>query len=542
MGRSAVTTLGRVGLPAPLGELAAATWDVVVVGAGHNGLACAAYLARAGRRVLVLEARERVGGACTLTEPWPGYRVSPCAYLAGLLHPLVIEELGLRGRGLRWIPADGGLFVPFPDGTAIQLWEDEDRCAAEIRRLAPRDVDGYRAMSALIRRVADALRPPDDRDVWIGDAPTRDELADRVGHDPEALGLLFEWSQAELLARHLSDERLQMALLGQGVIGTFASPFDPGTAAIHFHHSSGRIDPSLPGVWGFVEGGMGMVSFLLHDAAVEAGAVVAAGVPVVAIEPGAGVRLDDGSLVRAPVVVCNADPQVARRLLGTAADPGWAAAVEAVPTTGCTVKVSLALTRPPDFLARPGTDEPHHRAQINTPLTPDEWREGHAAARRGEPPTVLWTEDYLQTAFDPSIAPPGRHVLSVFAQYVPHTFAEGTWDDHREAVGRLAVATIGRYCRGFEESVLAMEVLGPPDIEAEVGLTGGHIFQGECLPEHLWDRRLPARTPMPGVYLCGAGTHPGGSVMAINGRNAATAVLADHDGDGWGVAQPGSTG
>lgn len=522
--RPAGDVMGRVGQPAPLAHLAAASWDVIVVGAGHNGLTAAAYLARAGCRVLVLEARDRIGGACTLDEPWPGYRVSPCAYLAGLLHPLVIDELGLRRRGLRWIPADGGLFVPFEDGTSVQLWEDEARCDAEIAALAPSDVAGYRAMTGLVRRVADALRPPDERDVWLGRAPTRDEIAERVHDDPDALGLLFEWSQAELLDRYLDDERLRAALMGQGVIGTNASPFDPGTASIHLHHSSGRMDPSMPGTWGFIEGGMGMVSFLLHDAAVDAGAVVAAGVPVAEVLPERGVVLDDGTQVCAPVVVINADPQVASRLLGDAADRAWRAQVASVPIRGCTVKVTLALSRPPDFVARPGSDSDHHHAQINTPLTDEQWRTGFAAASRGALPEVLWTEDYLQTAFDPTIAPPGKHLMSVFAQYVPYDL-DGGWDRRRDEVGRLAIASIARFCSGFEESIDAMEVLGPPDIERDVGLTGGHIFQGECLPDHMWDRRLTPRTPMPGVFLCGAGTYPGGSVMAVNGRNAAMEVL-----------------
>jgi phytoene dehydrogenase-like protein len=503
-----------------------------VVGAGHNGLTTAAYLARAGRRVLVLEARDRIGGACTLEEVWPGYRVSPCAYLAGLLHPVVIDELGLRERGFRWIAADGGLFVPFEDGSGVQLWEDDELLEAELRAFAPGDVEGFRELSGLMARVRDAIRPPDERDVWLGRAPSREELAERVDHDPDALGLLFSWSQAELLDRYLDDERLVLALLGQGVIGTNASPFDAGTASIHFHHSSGRVDPALPGVWGFVEGGMGTVSFLLHDAAVEAGAVVAAGVPVGAIVPGDGVLLEDGTAIHAPVVVSGADPQVTLRLLGDHADGAWRRDVEAVPTLGCTVKVTLALSSPPRFRARPaasgagGVDgDAHLRAQLNTPLTRQQWADGFAAAQRGELPELLWTEDYLQTAYDASIAPPGKHVLSVFAQYVPYHL-DGGWDARREEVGQLAVRSIARFCDGFEDTIEAMDVLGPPDIEREVGLTGGHIFQGECLPDHMWDRRLSPVTPMDGVYLCGAGTYPGGSVMAVNGRNAAMEILA----------------
>ncbi len=520
---SATASLGRVGTP-PLDALTSRRWDAIVVGAGHNGLTAAAYLARAGRSVLVLESREVIGGACTLREPWPGYRVSPCAYLAGLLHPVVIDELELRRRGMRWIPADGGLFVPFEDGSSIQLWEDADRLEAELRAFAPGDVAGFKAMYELIGRVREQLRPPDERDVWLGRAPTREQIAARVEHDPDALGLLFEWSQAELLGRHLDDERLRSALMGQGVIGTNASPFDPGTASIHLHHASGRVDPDRPGTWGFIEGGMGTVSFLLHDAAVEAGAVVAAGVPVAAIEPGVGVVLEDGTTIAGGDVVVGADPQVALKLLGDAADPGWRAQVEGVPIEGCTVKVTLALSAPPVFAARPDGDG-HHTAQINTPLTDAQWQEGFDAAKRGELPELLWTEDYLQTAYDTSIAPDGKHLLSVFAQYVPYDL-DGGWDARRDEVGQLAIRSIARFCHGFEASVEAMEVMGPPDIEREVGLTGGHIFQGECLPEHMWDRRLTPTTPMDGVYLCGAGTYPGGSVMGINGRNAAMEVLA----------------
>jgi phytoene dehydrogenase-like protein len=518
--------LGKIGLPAPVRELVSRSWDVIIVGAGHNGLACAAYLALAGRRVLVLESRERVGGACTIEEPFPGVLMSPCAYLAGLLHPLVISELKLPERGFHWTPAVNGLFVPFLDRSSIQLWDDEDACEAEIRKLAPGDVAGWHAMNDVVRRLRDRLRPSGDDDIWVGEPPTQEEIEERLGSDAEAKHLLFDWSMAEFVEHYLEDERLQTAYLGQGVIGTNASPFDPGTATIRFHHASGRLG-GMPGMWGYVRGGMGMVSFLFCDAAVEAGAVVAAGVPVAQIIPGEGIVLEGGERIAAPIVVSNADPRQTLRLLGDRADAVWRVQVEDVPIEGCTVKLNVLLRELPNFRTRPGTDAPHHYGQINAPLTKEEWQSGFAQARRGELPEHLWCELYFQSVHDRTVVPSGQHAMSVFAQYVPYSFARGTWDERRDEVKSLALMSIGRFCSNIDTAVIDAQVLGPPDIEQKVGLTGGHIFQGECLPPHMWSKRLSARTPMQGMYLCGACTHPGGSVIGINGRNAAMAVLKD---------------
>jgi phytoene dehydrogenase-like protein len=531
--------LGEIGLPVPIRELAAKTWDAIIVGAGHNGLACATYLARAGKRVLVVESRARVGGACTIEEPFPGVRMSPCAYLAGLLHPLVVEELELPRRGYVWTPAVNGLFVPFLDGTSVQLWDDDARCEAEVRALAPGDVEGWRAMGDVITRLRNALRPAgasdvsgasrnnsESRDMWIGEAPTREQIEERLGNDAEAKAVLFDWSMAEYVEHYIQDERLQCAYLGQGVIGTNASPFDKGTASVRFHHSSGRLG-GMAGMWGYVRGGMGMVSFYICDAAREAGATVISGVPVARILPGEGIELESGERISAPIVISNADPRRTLTMLGAQADSAWQAQVERVPIEGCTVKLNVHLSELPNFTARPGVNEPHHFGQINAPLTRDEWKSGFAAARRGELPEHLWCELYFQSAHDASIVPAGQHTMSVFAQYVPYKFAHGTWDERRDEVRALAMKSLARFCSNIPAAVIDAQVLGPPDIEQKVGLTGGHIFQGECLPEYMWANRLSSRTPMDGVYLCGAATHPGGSVIGINGRNAAMAVLKD---------------
>jgi phytoene dehydrogenase-like protein len=521
---TAATNLGILPAAASLRDTVKGPWDAIIVGAGHNGLTCAAYLARGGKRVLVLESRERVGGACTLDQVWPGYRISPCAYLVGLLHPLAIDELEMAAYGFKWLPASAGMFVPFDDGTSVQLWDDDALCEEEIGRLAPGDLSGWRAFCDVKRRLRDALRPAGERDLWIGRAPSREAIEKRLGGDREARKVLFEWSMVEFVEHYLSDERLQTAYLGQGVIGTFASPHSPGTASIHFHHQSGRLG-GTPGMWGYVVGGMGMISFILCDIARDLGAVVLTGVPVARIIPGVGVELEGGERVQAPCVVSNADPRTTLRLLGDDADADWRARVEAVPQTGCTVKLNIVLKELPSFKARPGTRMPHHLGQINTPLSKEEWQMGYLAARAGRLPQRLWTELYFHTVHDPSVAPSGVHTMSVFAQYVPHTFADGDWESRRGDVKDLAIGSIARYCDNIPEAVLDVQVLGPPDIEREVGLTGGHIFQGECLPDYMWDKRLESRTPMPGVFLCGACTHPGGSVIAINGRNAAMEVL-----------------
>src|ERR1700739_1434276 len=535
MSSPTAAVLGEIGLTVPIRELATKTWDAIVVGAGHNGLACAAYLAKAGQRVLVIESRARVGGACTIEEPFPGVRMSPCAYLAGLLHPLVVEELELPRRGFEWTPAVNGLFVPFLDGSSVQLWDDDARCEAEVRRLAPADLNGFNAMCDVIRRLRDALRPAGEDDLWIGEAPTKEQIELLLGNDVEARAVLFEWSMAEMVEHYLRDERLQVAYLGQGVIGTNASPFDAGTASIRFHHSSGRLG-GMPGMWGYVKGGMGMVSFYFCDAAREAGATVVSGVPVARILPGEGVVLEGGERIASRVVVSNADPRRTLHMLDSAADPGWQAQVERVPIEGCTVKLNVHLRELPNFTAPPGANKGAHYGQINAPLTKDEWKAGFAAAKRGELPEHLWCELYFQSVHDASVVPHGEHTMSVFAQYVPYKFARGSWDERRDEVRALAMKSLARFCSnigdgGIDSAVIDAQVLGPPDIEQKVGLTGGHIFQGECLPQYMWANRLSARTPMAGMYLCGACTHPGGSVIGINGRNAAMAVLKDLGGN-----------
>jgi phytoene dehydrogenase-like protein len=502
-------------------DLAARHWDAVVVGAGHNGLTAAAYLARAGRSVLVLERREQVGGACTLEEPWPGYAISPCAYLCGLLHPLVVEELALHRFGYELIPLnpeDPYITVPREDGSAFTEWIDEART---IEELGSQDGRGYRDYILLMRRIRDALRPDGPDDLWLAEPPSREQIEERLGGDEVAMATLFEDSYTTLLGRFFSDRMID-ALAGQGVIGTFASPRDPGTAYVAWHHSSGRIT-GIPGAWTYVRGGMGRVSFALADAAREAGAVVATGAPVAAIRPGEGVELEDGTAIAAGAVVCNADARRALTLMDGSAPAAFRERVEAVPMQSPVLKVNFALAGLPEFPAAAHAT----RGTVNCLRGAQALHDACRLAQQGDVADELWCELYFQTVADQSVAPDGRHVMSAFCQYVPYQLAEGDWDARRDELADRVERSIERFAPGFRELVVEREALAPPDVEAKIGLTGGHIFQGECLPEHMWDRRLPYRTGADGVYLCGAGTHPGGSVIAANGRNAAMAVLAD---------------
>ena len=539
MGASSVAAvLGKVGLPASLSELAARRWDVAVVGGGHNGLTAAAYLARAGRSVLVLERRERLGGACTLEQPFAdqGYLISPCAYVVGLLDQVVVDELALERYGYRVFIADPNLWVPFADGTSLAQFVDHDRTVAHLRdnRFSEPDIEGMFAYEDMFDRLRLALRAGAAGDTWRGESPTRAELEKALGHDGELISVLFEESIADTLDRYVTDQRMKDGLYGQGVIGAWAGPRDPGTASIKLMHYQGDLLGQGP-LWGYVEGGMGQVSFAIAQAARDAGAQLATGVTVAEILPGEGVRLEGGELIRAATVVSNADPKRTVSLLDPAAVPDhYRARVDGWQIRSPVVKLNAALHRLPRFPAASGFKA--HRAMIDVTRGLDAAQDAFADAERGVP-NIGFSEVYFQTAYDPSVAPSGRHVVSVFAQYAPYTLAEGTWDSRRGEIAGLILDAMAEFAPDLHDCVADYEVLGPPDIEQRIGLTGGHIFQGETMPDQMWEHRLPARTPVPGLYLCGAATHPAGSVIALNGRNAAMAVLADTD-----PADPGGGG
>lgn len=523
--------LGEVGLPESVASLASREWDAVVVGGGHNGLTAAAYLARAGKSVLVLERRERLGGACTLERPFADDRfvISPCAYVLGLLDRRVISELKLERRGLRWWIADPNLWIPFADGSSLGQFIDDARTQADLEKLgvSKADIDGYWSFQKVFDDVRKMLRTG-ERDAWVGDSPTRPEIEEMLGGNQSMIDLVFEASMAEVMEDHFSDQRLMDALFGGGVIGTWAGPKDPGTASVKLMHHQGDLDDGASN-WGYVEGGMGMVSFAIADAAQEAGAVLACGLPVSAIVAGEGVELEDGTRIRARSILCNADPKVALRLLGGGAiDGDYRQRLEDWSARSPVVKFNAALDGLPDWSAANGEAWPA-RSMIELTDGIDSAQDAFERCKAGEP-VVGFAEVYTQTGFDPTPAPEGKHLISVFGQYAPYDLADGDWDSARDGVARQFIELIDRFAPGFEDILIDHEVLGPPDIESRIGLTGGHIFQGDVTPEQMWDKRLSPRTPIPGFYLCGAATHPGGSVIALNGRNAAEAALADAGG------------
>ena len=505
--------------------------DAVVVGAGHNGLVAAAYLARAGRSVTVLERREIVGGACVTEEIAPGIRTSSGAYSLSLLLPEIWQELELSRRGLTVIPKDPQLFIPLPDGGHLFIWRDPARTRAELERFAPDEADAYDRYNAFWAEAIAFLRP-----LLLRKAPSLDELRTQAQRSNlgEVFRLAVEASAAEVVERFFSTDVMRGAFVTQGVIGTAASPRHDGTAYVMAHHLLGQT-AGIDGTWGYVAGGMGSVTAAIADAAREAGAEIRTGVPVEEILPGEGVRLADGEVVRARVVLSNADPKrTFLTLLADGALPEPArAAIEAIDMRGSVVKVNLALSEPPRYVGfdTEGIGD-QHRGTVEICPSVDYLQRSWEQADKGEISDEPFMEVFCSSAVDDTLAPPGVQVLSCFSQYAPQS-DRATWEERREAAGDAVVNVLARYAPNVPGAIIAREVLGPPDIEDRFGLTGGNIFHGEILPGALFgERPVPgwgggARTPVAGLYLCGSGAHPGGGVMGAPGMNAARAVLED---------------
>jgi phytoene dehydrogenase-like protein len=478
--------------------------DACVVGAGHNGLVAAAYLARAGLRVEVLERRDVVGGACVTEELWPGVRASPAAYTLSLLRPEIVRELDLVAHGLDVAVHEPYLFAPLPDGRRVVTWSSPRRTARGLAaKWSAGDAEAYLAWSERWARAAERAGPlllePPDRARWL----------EAVGEE------ILDGPVADELAAFPSPEvRVPFAL--QGLIGTLAGPEDPGTAFVAFYHELGQAG-GVPGAWGYARGGMGAVTEALRGAAEAAGARVRleAEVERVLVEDGraVGAVTAGGAEVRARAVLSGADPVRTARLAGVAGPAGWR-------QTGPVVKVMLLLDGLPDFPSWPG-EEPW-RGAIDIGFSLEDLSAAARDARAGRPAARPWIEAACQTAADPTLAPPGRQVVSLFCQCFPPAVDV-------ESAADSCVARFAEACPGLPERVLDRVVLGPRELETRFGLTGGDIFHGEMLPGQLLERRPGPRRfgGVEGLYLAGSGAHPGGGVSGVPGYLAARALLED---------------
>lgn len=521
------------------------TYDAIVIGGGHNGLINAAYLARAGRRVLVLERRERVGGAAVTEEVFPGFKFSVYSYVVSLLRPEIIRDLDLPGHGLHVLPLESTL-TPLPDGDYLAQWSDHDQTRRELCRHSPRDAEAYDEYGLLMHHMARAVKPilgmvpPDPTSLSPGDLLGLLRLGRHFrGLGAErfhALYKLMTMSAADFLDEWFETDVLKATKAASGIIGTFLGPRSPGTAYILLHHYMGEIDGVFR-AWGFAKGGTGSISEAIAGAARRFGAEIRASAPVarVIVDGGraVGVVLESGEEIRARVVVSGLDPRrTFLQLVEPRELPGeFVDAIRRFTFRGSSGKVNLALGELPDFTCMPGTG-PHLRGAISISPSLAYVERAYDDAKYGEFSRRPYMDVVIPSMIDPGMAPPGKHVMSIFVQYAPFQLNGGWTDARREAFGDAVIDTLSEYAPNLKSAILHRQVITPADIERVTGLSEGNIFQGElALRQLFFLRPAPAwakyRTPVRGLYQCGSGTHPGGGIMGASGRLAALAILKD---------------
>ncbi len=519
--------------------------DAIVVGAGHNGLVTACYLARAGLRVLVLERRHVVGGACVTEETFPGYKVSTASYVNSLFHTQIVRDLNLERYGYEVLPRDPSSFTPFPDGRSLMMGPDLERTRNEIAKFSKRDAERYPQYEAMLERVAAlveptlTMAPPDILRPRLADLRALltlglsfRRLRDGAGEAVEIL----TGAARPILDRWFESEELKGTLATDAIIGAMASPSMPGTAYVLFHHVMGEAGGTR-GVWAYMRGGMGGITQALAGAARNLGAEIRceAEVQRILVRDGRaqGVALANGDELHAPLVASNADANVTfLKLLGRNELPeAFVADVERINYASASLKINVALGELPSFRGLPGSEPgPQHRGTIHICPDQDYIERAYDDATYGRPSAQPVIEFQLPSVVDPTIAPEGRHLMSMFIQYAPYELRDGSWDDQRDAFADRCFAIVDEYAPNFTSSVIDRQVLAPPDLERVFNLTGGNIFQGAMTPGQLFAFR-PApgwaryRTPIRGLYLCGSAAHPGGGVMGTPGYNAAREIL-----------------
>jgi phytoene dehydrogenase-like protein len=519
------------------------TYDAVVIGGGHNGLVNAAYLARAGKKVLVLERRHVLGGAAVTEEVFPGFHFSVCSYVVSLLRPEIIRELDLPRHGLEILPLDG-TFTPMPSGDFLWRTNDHARTRREIYRHSPVDAEAYdeynRAMVDMARFVKPILSmvPPDPFSFDLSGLQRLAGLGRRFQRlsraDQHNMVQLMTMSSADLLDEWFETDVLKATKAASGIIGTFLGPRSPGTAYVLLHHYMGEIDGVFRS-WGLARGGTGAISNAIAAAAREAGVEVRTGITVARIVTkggrATGVALDNGDEIDASLVSSSLDPRLTfQKLLDPRELPAaFVREIDRFKFRGSSAKVNLALDGLPDFSCLPGNGA-HLRGAISISPSLDYMERAYEEAKYGRYSRRPYLDLVIPSLSDPSVAPPGKHVLSCFVQYAPYDLQEGSWDDHREGLGDAVVDTLAEYAPNLRNLVVGRQVVTPLDLEREWGLSEGNIFQGELsLEQLLFLRPAPGwaqyRTPIAGLWLCGSAAHPGGGIMGAPGRNAAREIL-----------------
>jgi phytoene dehydrogenase-like protein len=520
-------------------------YDIAVIGGGHNGLVHAAYLARAGRRVVVLERRHLVGGAAVSEQIVPGFTFSVFSYVVSLLRPEIVRELDLARHGLQILPLDG-TFTPMPDGRYLWRMNDHFKTLREIARHSRADAEAYdeyaKAMVEMARFVKPilGLTPPDPTSLRPRGLLDLLSLARRFRSlrpgDQLAQLQLLTMSAIDFLDRWFETDVLKATMSASGIIGTFLGVRSPGTAYVLLHHYMGEIDGAFR-AWGLPRGGTGAISNAIASAAREAGAEIRTDAPVerILLEDGraTGVVLENGDAIAAGIVSSSLDPrQTFERLVGVTHLPEeFVADLRRYKYRGSSGKVNLALDGLPEFRSLPG-EGPHLRGAISISPSIDYMERAYDAAKYGRFSPRPYVDIVIPSLTDPSVAPPGKHVMSCFVQYAPYHLREGTWDDERERFGDAVIDAIAEHAPNIKSLIRHRQVLTPLDIERAIGLSEGNIFQGELTLEQLFFLR-PApgwaqyRTPVRNLYLCGSATHPGGGIMGAPGRNAALRILAD---------------